>query len=122
MAHRICNRPVADPVVAAANLGGRPLHLHLLFVGHREEVHRLLARRRDQILRDAMPGDYEKSDLGASRVDLTRHFALLGPAATAERRHVDCRDRILRRHGASFHRMLRNCARPQSLLMLLAIV
>jgi hypothetical protein len=93
-------------------LAGGPLHLHLLFVGQREEVDCLLARRRDQILRDAMPGDYEKSDLGAGRVDLTRHFARLGPAAAAEWRQVDCRDRILRCHGASFHRALGNCARP----------
>ena len=59
--HRIGDRAIADPVVAAADLCRRPLHLHLLLVGQREEVDRALARRGDEILRNAVPGHHEEA-------------------------------------------------------------
>ena len=102
LAHRIGDRTVAEPVVAAADLRRRPLHLHFLFDRQREKVDRALPRRFDLILRDAVAGNQEEAGVRAGGIDLPRHLALGGGIAAAQRRHVDGGDRILRGHGEPF--------------------
>ena len=93
LSHRIGDGAVADPVVAAADLRRRPLHLHLLVVGQREEIDRALARLGDEVGRDAVAGHHEEAGVAAGCVDLARHLALLGVAAASQRRQIDGGDR-----------------------------
>jgi hypothetical protein len=89
LAHRVGNRTIAEPVVAAADLGRRPRHLHLLFDRQREEIDRPLARPGDELGRNAVPGHHEEAGVHASGIDLARHLALLGRSAVAQWRQVD---------------------------------
>ena len=100
-AHRISHRAVAEPVVAAADLGRRPLHFHFLRNRQREKIDGALPRGLDQILRHAVAGDNEEAGVDTSRIDLPRHIAFVRRAAVAQRRHVDRRDRVCacRCHG-----------------------
>ena len=102
LAHRIGHRTVAEPVIAAADLGRRPLHLHLLFDRQREKIDRALPRCFDLLLRDAVADDQEKAGVRAGGIDLPRHRALGGCIAAAQRRYVDGGYRVLRSHGKPF--------------------
>ena len=82
LAHRIGDGTVAEPVVAAADLGRRPLHLHLLFDRQGEEIDRALARLGDEVRRNAVPGHHEEAGVHAGRVDrraTSRCSAALSP-------------------------------------------
>ena len=99
LSHRIGDRAVPDPVVAAADLRRRPLHLHLLGVGQRKEIDRALPRRGNEVHRNAVADHHEEAGVAAGRVDLAGHFALLGVAAASQRREIDSGNCMFR-HGA----------------------